>query len=77
MGLPGHRRTRSHKRRRASHFALKRVNLFKCPKCQEPVRPHQACPNCGAYAGRQVIKFKSPAAKKGKHAEHKHEEKAG
>lgn len=77
MGLPGHRRTSSHKHRRASHFALKKVVLAKCPKCQEPAKPHQACLNCGTYAGRQVIKFKSPTAKKAKHEEHKHEEKAG
>jgi len=64
MGLPGHRRTSSHKHRRASHFALKKLSLAKCPKCQEPTLPHRACLNCGTYAGRQVIKLASPLAKK-------------
>ena len=63
MGLPGHRRTSSHKRRRASHFALKKLNLTTCPKCKEPVMPHRACRNCGTYAGRNVLKLKSPLAK--------------
>ncbi|MBI4142493.1 50S ribosomal protein L32 [Candidatus Uhrbacteria bacterium] len=55
MGLPGHRRTSSHKRRRASHFALKRVNLAKCAQCAKPVLPHHGCTACGWYAGRKVV----------------------
>ena len=55
MGLPGHRRTSSHKRRRASHFALKSANLSVCPKCKKPILPHKACGNCGTYKGRQVL----------------------
>lgn len=64
MGLPGHRRTSSHKRRRAAHFALKKLPLTACPKCKEPMMPHRACPSCGTYAGRTVIARKSPLAKK-------------
>jgi large subunit ribosomal protein L32 len=62
MGLPGHRRTSSHKRRRAAHFALKPAQLSKCPKCAKPVRPHFACAFCGTYQGRQVLAV-APAAK--------------
>ncbi|MBI2444630.1 MAG: 50S ribosomal protein L32 [Candidatus Magasanikbacteria bacterium] len=57
MGLPGHRRTSSHKHRRASHFALATANLTTCPKCHKPVRPHRACSFCGTYRGRQVVKI--------------------
>ena len=64
MGLPGHRRTSSHKRRRASHFALKPKTLATCPKCKAPVLPHVACKECGTYAGRQVIELKNPLEKK-------------
>lgn len=84
MGLPGHRRTSSHKRRRAAHFALKKLVLAACPKCKEPMMPHRACPSCGTYAGRKVRELASPLAKgkrshdrKHDHKEHKHEEKAG
>jgi len=83
MGLPGHRRTSSHKRRRAAHFALKKLTLAACPKCKEPMMPHRACPSCGTYAGRKVRELASPVAKrkpaehKHDHKEHKHEEKAG
>ena len=64
MGLPGHRRTSSHKRRRAAHFALKPLMLAPCPKCKEPALPHRACPSCGTYAGRQVLTLKDPLQKK-------------
>jgi len=66
MGLPGHRRTSSHKRRRAAHFALKLGNLSVCAHCKQPVVPHQACPNCGYYRGRQVLKIKSKLTAKAK-----------
>ncbi|MFA5061551.1 MAG: 50S ribosomal protein L32 [Patescibacteria group bacterium] len=55
MGLPGHRRTSSHKNRRAAHFALKIANATVCPKCKHPVMPHHACAFCGTYRGRQVF----------------------
>jgi large subunit ribosomal protein L32 len=64
MALPGHRRTSSDKRRRAAHFALKKINFFHCPKCKKPVLPHHACANCGTYAGRQVLKIKTKKKKK-------------
>jgi large subunit ribosomal protein L32 len=84
MGLPGHRRTSSHKRRRASHFALKKQTLAACPKCKAPVLPHVVCKDCGAYGGRQVIELKNPLVKKaakaktakGKKAEGKEEKKS-
>lgn len=63
MALPGHRRTSSHKRRRASHFALTASAVQHCPKCDKPLRPHRACLFCGYYKGRQVVK-KQVAAKK-------------
>ena len=55
MGLPGHRRTSSHKRRRAAHFALETTAFNACPKCKKPLRPHRACAFCGYYKGRSVV----------------------
>lgn len=55
MGLPGHRRTSSHKRRRASHFALDKSVPGVCEKCKQPVQQHHACKNCGFYRGRAVV----------------------
>ena len=55
MGLPGHRRTSSHKRRRAAHFALPKTVAGTCEKCKEPILPHRACKACGFYRGRTVV----------------------
>ncbi len=60
MGLPGHRRTSSHKRRRAAHFALVIKSVTACPNCKKKILPHRACPYCGMYKGRQVIKMPTP-----------------
>lgn len=54
MGLPGHRRTSSDKRRRAAHFALKKQTINTCP-CGVAVLPHRACKACGSYKGKKVI----------------------
>ena len=64
MGLPGHRRTSSDKRRRAAHFAMKKNNLSSCSKCGKAVLPHKVCEFCGSYKGKEVVKVKSKVAKK-------------
>ncbi|MFA6228263.1 MAG: 50S ribosomal protein L32 [Patescibacteria group bacterium] len=65
MGLPSKRRTKTSKKERASHFALKPKALAKCTQCGKPVMPHHACGICGNYKGRTAIKIKikSQAAK--------------
>lgn len=55
MALPGHRRTSSHKRRRAAHFALGTISLSVCQKCGKPTLPHRACKACGFYRGREAV----------------------
>jgi len=40
-----------------------------CPKCAAPILPHHACPKCGEYRGRVVIKKALPKLAKGKKAE--------
>jgi len=51
MSLPGHRRTSSHKRRRASHFALKPLMLTLDKKSGQTHLPHHAAPNALEYRG--------------------------
>ena len=66
MPHPTQKRTKASARRRAAHFALKKPNLGKCPKCQKPILPHRACKACGYYKGREVIKIKTSLDKKKK-----------
>lgn len=66
MGLPAKRRTKQSKRERASHFALKTFRLTVCSHCKRKIRPHTACPHCGYYQGRQVLKISSKVEKRAK-----------
>jgi large subunit ribosomal protein L32 len=47
-----HSKTRTAKRR--THDALHPVAVGRCPQCHELKPPHQVCPSCGFYNGRQV-----------------------
>ncbi len=73
MGLPGKKLTKSSKKRRASHFALRRITLVECSKCKKPVLPHHVCKFCGTYAGREVLKIDSKLGKKKKEKKEKKE----
>jgi len=55
MGLPAKQRTRTSKKQRGSHFALKKKITTKCEKCGALITPHHACPKCGYYKGRKII----------------------
>jgi len=50
MGLPGHRRTSSHKRRRASHFALTKPSIT-VDKAGRTHRMHRVAPGATEYNG--------------------------
>jgi large subunit ribosomal protein L32 len=47
-----HSKTRTSKRR--THDALTARSTGECPQCRERKLPHQVCPHCGFYRGRQV-----------------------
>ena len=42
--------------------ALSEPNIKNCPHCGEVVLAHHACPSCGYYKGRQVVKVKKEEA---------------
>jgi ribosomal protein L32 len=53
MGLTGHRRTSSHKRRRASHFALTKPTLAK-DKSGNTHLSHRVAPGATEYNGIKI-----------------------
>jgi len=55
MGVPSRHHSRSRVNKRRSHAALKSLNLIKCSHCGELILPHQVCPFCGYYKGKEVI----------------------
>jgi ribosomal protein L32 len=66
MGLPGHRRTSSDKRRRASHFALKKANLAVDKKSGAVHRSHRAAPGASEYNGKLI--YVKPSKRKAEKA---------
>lgn len=55
MAVPKKRTSKSAKGQRRSHDALKAVTTGLCSNCNQPVRPHRACTNCGYYNGKKVL----------------------
>ncbi|RJP39058.1 MAG: 50S ribosomal protein L32 [Phycisphaerales bacterium] len=53
--LPVKKTSKSAKRKRRSHHALRPVNLAPCPKCSRPKLPHAACGLCGYVSARQAL----------------------
>ncbi|MBS3818318.1 50S ribosomal protein L32 [bacterium] len=58
MANPKRKHSRSRKGKRRSHHALQLPSLSLCSNCGNPKSPHQACPECGYYKGRQVMEGK-------------------
>lgn len=56
--LPKRRLSQGRGGNRLSHIARTPPALELCPQCHSPKPPHQACPTCGTYNGREVIKIK-------------------
>ena len=56
MSVPKKKRTLGSKKRRASHFALKKPSLVKCSNCGQSLLPHRACAKCGYFKGKKTIK---------------------
>jgi large subunit ribosomal protein L32 len=56
--LPKRKHSKGKKGRRRSHDALSARALVVCSQCGEKRLPHHVCPNCGHYAGREVIEVK-------------------
>jgi large subunit ribosomal protein L32 len=55
MPVPKRKTSKSRKKKRRTHWKLGERGLAKCPKCNEFVIPHRACPHCGYYKDNKVI----------------------
>ncbi|MFB3040418.1 MAG: 50S ribosomal protein L32 [Candidatus Poribacteria bacterium] len=56
MAHPKRRTSKSKKRMRRSHHALRGNFVAVCPHCSETILSHRVCLNCGYYKGRPIIK---------------------
>ncbi len=51
------RHNRSQRGSTRSHHALSATAITKCQNCNQPVKRHIACANCGQYRGKIVLNF--------------------
>lgn len=56
MPVPKRKTPRSKTRSRKAQWKGSPPPYAECPQCHKPRLPHRACPNCGTYAGRQVVR---------------------
>ncbi|MBD3422326.1 MAG: 50S ribosomal protein L32 [Chitinivibrionales bacterium] len=55
MAVPKRRISQARRDKRRSHLALKPSDPSLCSHCKQPKVAHRVCPNCGYYAGVEVI----------------------
>lgn len=78
MAVPTQRHTKARRQKRRMHIFLKTPFFVKCQKCTKLILPHQACPHCGYYKGKEVIdvlKKMNKKERKAKEKEMKEQEK--
>jgi len=60
--VPKRKTSKTRKRQRRSHHALRPVNTIECPQCSAARLPHRACSECGHVNGRISIATESDEA---------------
>jgi len=61
--LPKRKLSKGRRDRRRAHDAMQAVNLVQCSNCGQMRLPHNICPNCGYYQGREVIQVEKEKKK--------------
>ena len=61
--LPKRKYPRARRGKRQSHLHMTAPALVECSQCHTPKMPHQVCPSCGSYNGREVIEIKTKKKK--------------
>ncbi len=55
MAVPKQKQSHARTSKRRSAHKLSAPAFNACPHCHAARRPHRVCPNCGTYAGREVV----------------------
>jgi large subunit ribosomal protein L32 len=66
MSVPKQHHTKGRRDRGRVRFAVKSKDLVPCSQCKKMVKPHETCPYCGFYKGKEVVVVKKKATKKKK-----------
>ena len=55
MAVPMRKISKRRSRMRAAHHSIRPRNLQPCDRCGTAKPAHRVCPNCGHYAGREIV----------------------
>jgi large subunit ribosomal protein L32 len=55
MAVPKQRQSHARTHKRRSQDKISAPGIARCPRCGSPRLPHLVCPECGTYAGREVV----------------------
>lgn len=66
MSVPKQHHTKGRRDRRRVRFAIEAKNLIACSQCKKMIKPHEVCPYCGFFKGKEMIVVKKKAVKKTK-----------
>jgi large subunit ribosomal protein L32 len=61
--LPKRKYAKSRQRERRGHMKIPTPPTNVCPQCRNPKLAHHACPTCGYYNGREVVKIETTKKK--------------
>lgn len=53
--LPKRKASRSRRKQRRHHDKAAFGQIILCSHCRRPHLSHRVCPNCGYYAGREIV----------------------
>jgi large subunit ribosomal protein L32 len=59
MAVPKKKTSKARRDKRRANWKLVAPTMGECSRCHATKLPHQACPHCGYYKGRQVIKVEA------------------
>jgi len=63
---PKRKKSKARRDMRRSQWKITLNPLGLCPQCHQPKLPYVACPKCGYYKGRKVLKSEEERKKKKK-----------
>ncbi len=66
MSVPKKRQTSSRRNIRRAKLKVEPRALVSCAKCKKRIPAHKACPHCGSYKGKEVMKVRVPKNLRGK-----------
>ena len=58
MAHPKRKISKTRRDKRRTHDKLTLPKLVECPRCHDKKQPHRACPHCGYYRDREVLRVK-------------------